>query len=380
MLAGALGCARGPQAVEPAAVAAVAPVAAAMDPVQVGTVRAAESLALLEAPGQVLQPPGAVAEVAPPFRAQVTEVLVAPGQTVAAGAPVATVLMPEVLRAAGSYVGAALRAQAYQQRQKQLVELKAEGLMRLADQAENDARIAEARAAQKEARAVLQAAGVAASEAEELVDGEGSRRGRLTLRSPLAGTVTMVKAVLGQQWDVGSPPLVRVVGVGAGGAGELRIEARLLSGIPDGSRFELRTPSGQLCPLRLIGRAPAVDGRDGSTLAWFAPAPSPGSAPPPLPAGLAVKVSIRPAVAADAGGERAVVVPARALRWVEGRPAVLRPGPPGSGSPGVPVPVRILATLGADALVAAALVPGDPVVLDASLHALAPSPPKELAP
>ena len=67
----------------------------------------------------------------------------------------------------------------------------------------------------------------------------------------------------------------------------------------------------------------------------------------------------------------------RALRWVEGRPAVLRPGPPGSGSPGVPVPVRILATLGADALVAAALAPGDPVVLDASLHALAP---KELAP
>ena len=45
MLAGALGCARGPQAVEPAA---AAPVAAAMDPVQVGTVRAAESLALLE--------------------------------------------------------------------------------------------------------------------------------------------------------------------------------------------------------------------------------------------------------------------------------------------------------------------------------------------
>lgn len=375
MLAGALGCARGPQAVEPAA---AAPVAAAMDPVQVGTVRAAESLALLEAPGQVLQPPGAVAEVAPPFRAQVMEVLVAPGQTVAAGAPVATVLMPEVLRAAGSYVGAALRVQAYQQRKKQLVELKAEGLMRLADQAENDARIAEAQAAQKEARAVLQAAGVAAGEAEELVDGEGGRRGRLTLRSPLAGTVTMVKAVLGQQWDVGSPPLVRVVGVGAGGAaGELRVEARLLSGIPDGSRFELRTPSGQLCPLRLLGRAPAVDARDGSTLAWFAPAPSPGSPPPPLPGGLAVRVSIRPAVAADAGGERAVVVPARALRWVEGRPAVLRPGPPGSGSPGVPVPVRILATLGADALVAAALAPGDPVVLDASLHALAS---KELAP
>lgn len=358
------GCGKGAPVPVSAQGAAVVDLGAAApsEGVQLGKVRAASELALLEAPGQVLLPPSAVAEVAPPFRSQVLEVHVQPGQVVAAGAAVATVLMPEVLRAAGTYVGASLRSQAYELRKKQLIELKAEGLMRLADQAENDARLAEARASQEEARAVLQVAGVSGAEASQLVESEGGRRGRLVLRSPLAGTVTAVKAVLGQQWDVGAPPLARILA-----AGEPRIEARLLTGVPEGSRFEVRTPSGQVVALRLLGRAPAVDGRDGSTLAWFAPAEEAQKLHAGLlPGGLAVKVRIRPAAAPEAGREKTVVVPGRALRWADGKPTVLRQGARGTGES---VAVRVLATLGADALVAAALEPGESVVLDASLHA-----------
>lgn len=362
LLLALLGCGRAaPVPVASQGPAALDLGAAPSEGVQLGKVRAASELALLEAPGQVLLPPSAVAEVAPPFRAQVLEVNVQPGQTLAAGAAVATVLMPEVLRAAGTFVGASLRGQAYELRKKQLIELKAEGLMRLADQAENDARLAEARASQEEARAVLQVAGVSAAQASQLVQSEGGRGGRLVLRSPLAGTVTAVKAVLGQQWDVGAPPLARILA-----AGEPRIEARLLTGLPEGARFEVRTASGQLVPLRLLGRAPAVDGRDGSTLAWFAPAEEAQELPAGvLPGGLAVKVRIRLAAASEAGGERTVVVPGRALRWAGGKATVLRQSARGAES----VAVRVLATLGADALVAAELGPGESVVLDASLHA-----------
>ena len=128
-------------------------------------VRPGLGIPLYEVPAQVLSAPGSVAEIMAPLRAQVLAIQVRPGQRVAALAPLLTVLMPEVVRAAFAHQGAGLRLQAYGQRREQLLQLKGEGLLRLAELAETDARIAEARATQLEAQALLQVAGIAPGEA-----------------------------------------------------------------------------------------------------------------------------------------------------------------------------------------------------------------------
>ncbi|HRI55006.1 MAG TPA: hypothetical protein PLW65_32940, partial [Pseudomonadota bacterium] len=224
-------------------------------------VRPGLGIPLYEVPAQVLSAPGSVAEIMAPLRAQVLAIQVRPGQRVAALAPLLTVLMPEVLRAAFAHQGAGLRLQAYSQRREQLLQLKGEGLLRLAELAETEARIAEARAAQLEAQALLQVAGIAPGEAAAL----GSREGRIILRSPIAGVVTSVSAALGQVAD-GGGPLVRVVG-----RSEPRVEARLPPTLPDRVSFELLLPGGARRALRLIERAPLVDSRDGTALAWLVP-------------------------------------------------------------------------------------------------------------
>jgi hypothetical protein len=303
-----------------------------------------------------------VAELMAPLRAQVVAIHVRPGQRIAALAPALTVLMPEVVRAAYAHQGAGLRLQAYVQRREQLLQLKAEGLLRLAELAETDARIAEARAAQLEAHAVLQVAGLSLSEAAAL----GSRDGRVTLRSPIAGVVTSVSAALGQVTD-GSGELVRVVG-----SSEPRIEAHLPPALPEKVEFALRLPSGVERSLRLLERAPLVDSRDGTALAWFAlgeAGPVPGE--PDLPAGLTAKLRVFLAAASPAAGPQPVLVPARALLSRAGQPQVIRRRDRGQE----PLAVRVLLVSGADALVVAlrepGLVPGDEVAADAAPYAAA---------
>lgn len=327
---------------------------------------------LYEAPAQVLAAPGSVAEIMAPLRAQVLAIQVRPGQRVGALAPLLTVLMPEVVRAAFAYQGAGLRLLAYGQRREQLLQLKSEGLLRLAELAETEARIAEARAAQLEAQALLHVAGIAPTEAATL----GSREGRVVLRSPIAGVVTSVSAALGQVAD-GGGALVRVAG-----SSEPRIEARLPPVLPARVRFELLLPGGGRRPLRLIERAPLVDSRDGTALAWLVPTAAPGcagdadskKAPPgdagdcELPAGLTVKLQValpEDAAAGPGAGDAPVLLPARALLLREGKPYIIRRHEPKPQ----PVAVRVLLLTGADALVhtlgAPALQPGDEIAADA---------------
>jgi biotin carboxyl carrier protein len=361
-------------------------------------VRPGLGIPLYEAPAQVLSAPGSVAEIMAPLRAQVLAIQVRPGQRVAALAPLLTVLMPEVVRAAFAYQGAGLRLLAYGQRREQLLQLKSEGLMRLAELAETEARIAEARATQLEAQALLHVAGIAPTEAAAL----GSREGRVVLRSPIAGVVTSVSAALGQVAD-GGGPLVRVAG-----SSEPRIEARLPPTLPDRVSFELVLPGGSRRPLRLIERAPLVDSRDGTALAWLVPVGPLGSAGDPgspaaaaarptgasaalpaagtpgaaaaapgaeeataavaaeLPAGLTAKLQVSlPERAAGGPATGGVLVPARALLLREGRPYVIRRREPEPQQ----VEVRVLLVTGADALVspvgASALQPGDEIAADA---------------
>lgn len=323
-------------------------------------VRAADAAALYEAPAQVQLPPTASADIAPPYRAQITELHVRPGQEVLAEAPIATVLMPEVTQAAGTYLGAALRLQAYEQRRQQLISLKAEGLMRLADLAETEARLAEARATQLESRAILQAAGWKTTDAAQLAAQLESRAGRVTLRAPIRGIVLEVRGTLGQRWEPGAPPIARLIG---GSDAELRVEARLASGLPKAARYSFRTATGLQAPLRLLSTAPVVDARDGTVTSWFAFATPP--APGALQSGLTGKVLVEPeagAAAARDTSEQLVVVPSRAVRWQRSQPEVLRaPGP--SGGPPQALPVRVVMNLGSELVIAAALTPGESVVL-----------------
>lgn len=327
--------------------------------------RPAEGLSLLEAPARVLSPPSSAAAVVPPFRARVVGIHVQAGQSVPRGAPLLDVVMPEVIRAAGAHVAATTRLQAYEGRKAQLEQLRGEGLVRLADLAEAVTKVAEARADQQAALGTLRSANVEPGEAGRLLSGSGA----LTLKSPIAGVIVAVNATLGETHDNTDDPLLRIIGPGDSPP---RIEARLGSGLvqtlPADARYSFSSAAGTL-QLKLVGSAPVVDPRDGSTPCWFSPLEG---SPPPLPQGLSGKLQVRlsdggyrdgGAGGAAGGAVRVVTVPTRAVALQDGQTLVLRR----QGSQIVRVPVTVLATSGADALVRGALSPGDEVAAEASL-------------
>ncbi len=362
LLALAAGCQRG----EAPAVSGNSPDAATAAPTSVPTpwikLRAGHTSPLFEGPAQVLPSPGSVAEVMPAFSAQVVQLLVQPGQRVVVGTPLCVVLSPEVLRAAGTYLGAGLRLTAYTQRREQLLALKGEGLSRLSDQLETEARIAEVKAAQLESLAVLQAAGLSSSDAGALA----SSGGKITVRSPIVGVVVSVGASLGHVVQPGTA-LVKIVG-----ASGQRIEARLSAMLPKDARFELLLPTGKRKPLRLIDRSLQVDGRDGTMVSWLtadlSDKPTPDSAAkddPDLVPGMVARVAVYPSEK-PSGSAASFVVPTRALRLAESGAVVLRRG---SSDLPQPVSVQVLWSSSVDALVTSPqLHDGDTVAADASFY------------
>jgi cobalt-zinc-cadmium efflux system membrane fusion protein len=280
--------------------------------------------------------------VAPPFRARVTRVLVRAGEQVVRGQAIAQVAMPDVIQAAGAFAAATTRLEAYQRRKEQLEALRKDGLVKLSDLLEAETRLAEARADQQTALGTLRAADLVAADVPRLLDGHGE----VSIRTPIAGTVTEVRASLGETREPSGEPLARVAA-----SGESRVEARLAHAPPPGARFEFVTAGGDHHPLTPLGHAPLVDGRDGTTAAWFAPA-----AGARLPSGLAGTLVVRLDKAAAA-------VPARAVALDAGQAYVVLNGPAGPKR----TPVEVLASSGADALVRGGVKPGDEVAADAAL-------------
>jgi biotin carboxyl carrier protein len=343
------GCAPAAQAAGPQAPAlGVAPATnpAALAPTSARTpwvkARSADGVALLEAPARVLGGPDGQAAVAPTFRARVTRILVRAGELVARGQVVAQVAMPDVIQAAGAYAAATTRLEAYQRRKEQLDALRKDGLVKLSDLLEAETRLAEARADQQTALGTLRAADLGAADVARLLDGNGE----VSIRSPIAGTVTEVRASLGETREPSGEPLARVAA-----GGESRVEARLAHAPPPGARFEFVTAAGEHHPLTALGHAPVVDSRDGTTAAWFAPA-----AGARLPSGLAGTLVVR----LDG---TAAAIPARAVALDAGKAYVVLNGPGGPKR----TPVEVLASSGADALVRGGLKPGDEVAADAAL-------------
>ena len=152
--------------------------------------------------------------------------------------------------------------QAYERQRTQLRALREQGMVRLAELAEAETRLAEARADQQAAAAVLRVAGLEPKDA-----GAIASTGIVALKSPIAGTVVELQASLGEVAGGDGPPLVRI----AAADGAERIEARLARTPPEDARFEYAPPQGPPVPVTLVGRAPQVDARDATLSAWFEP-------------------------------------------------------------------------------------------------------------
>jgi len=304
--------------------------------------RPARGAPLTEAPARVLLAPESSAAAGFPFRATITRIAVRPGQRVQRGEVLLEALMPELVQAAGNYEAATLRREAYSRRVAQLQELHQQGMARVFDLAEAEARLAEARAEQQSALALLRAAGQEPSSASSV-----AQRGTVALRSPVEGIVTSVEVILGETRESTSGALVRVVGEGSA-----RLEARLAHALPEGASFEFSAPGVDALPVRLVSRAPAVDPQDGTTAAWFEP-----EQPLTLPAGLQGTVRVRAESLAEA-----TRIPARALVLEGGQASVLVRTAEGYRRQ----PVQVLTTSGAEALVRGELHETDHVAADAA--------------
>jgi membrane fusion protein, heavy metal efflux system len=201
-----------------------------------------------EYPARLLRSPGAAAVVVPPLPARVLEIVVKPGDTIAKGAPVARVVMPEADGAAAVLQGADRALAVLTQRRAQLASLEGEGLVRAADVAALDLDIARQQADKLKARAVLAGSGV----------GGG---GPIVLRSPIAGVVTEVTAMLGEYRRPEDGPLATV----RGRTGQ-RVEATFPTMPDPHATYGFRTTTG-LAPLQLVTSIPAPTGT--GFLTWF---------------------------------------------------------------------------------------------------------------
>lgn len=233
-------------------------------------------LALLEAPAHVVPAPDGEARVGAPFSARVLLVHVRPGDSVAVGAPLVDVTMPEVLDAAARWSTSGARRSLRTARRTELESLRGEGLVETGRVFEQETQLADLDAERAQALAVLRAASVREGEAASVL-----RSGRITLRSPISGIVRAVDATVGEVRDATGASLVTVVSdVSA------RVEARFVQGPPEGAHFVFHGLDGTELPLGPIASS-VIDPVDGTRVAWLDP-----EGDRRVPAGLAGRVRV----------------------------------------------------------------------------------------
>lgn len=297
--------------------------------------RAPDAASFLELPASVLMAAGNTGLVNPPYPGQIVKLQVRAGQHVKRGQPVVEIRMATIVAAAGEHAAARTKLEAYVARMRQLNALKAEGLVRSIDIAETEMRMAEARADQQRTGAILRSVGVAPEDARHLAETSGT----VALKSPIDGIVTDVSAAIGETRDTAGAPLVRVAG-----AAPALIEARAAQPFPDGATYEFVTAAGERIAVRFVGEAPVVDARDGTAASWFEPVPA-----RTLPGGLTGKLRVIPPKKPGLTiAPRSAVGGNAEAAFVEAR------GPNGPGR----VPVKVLLSSGADALIESPLPAG----------------------
>jgi cobalt-zinc-cadmium efflux system membrane fusion protein len=304
-------------------------------------VRAPTGVSLLEVPAEVLGSPESTGAVVAPFPARVIRIFVRPGQQITRNQPVAAVVMPQLVEAAGHYAAARTRHGAYRARRAQLDKLKAEGLAKTAELAEVETHVAEALADQQAAMATLRSGGLDPAAASGLIDGGGVS----TLRSPVDGIVVEVDAAIGEMREGAGRPIARIVG-----EGEPRIQARTAHLLPRGARFEFIAAGGARTEVTRLSQSPAIDARDGTRLSWFE---APRGAR--LPGGLSGRLRV---ILDSADGVAAV--PAGAVALDASKTYVTVRDSNGSRR----VEVEVLATSGADALIRGPIVVGQEVAAE----------------
>ncbi len=240
-----LGCAQPADDVTPSATSSTA---APSSPFAWVAARPASEAAPEEFPARLLRTGGTEAVVVPPLPARLVGLAVRPGDSVAVGAPIARVVMPELDAALAALSGAEGALVILRRRRARLAALEAEGLVRASDVAAIELDLARHGAERLRARGVLAGAGV----------GHG---GTVVLRSPIAGVVTEVPATLGELRRPEDGPLARIRSRGG-----QRIEATLPARPVDGTTYALRA-SGSTVAITLVNQVPSSSGP--GYVAWF---------------------------------------------------------------------------------------------------------------
>lgn len=254
--------------------------------------RAPHDLSLLEAPARIVPAPGSEARVAASHDARVVLVHVRAGDHVEAGAPIVDVVIPEVLAAAARLASVGPAHALRTARRTELAALQGEGLVDRGSVFEQEAELASLDVERRLALSTLRSASLTTAEAAQAL-----RRGAITLRAPIAGTVRETSAVVGEVRAAGGAPFAVIAAPFSP-----RVEARFAEGMPrdtelvfvglDGTRLALSsTPSGR-----------ASDAHDGTQIVWLEVA-----APTEVTAPIAGRV-----VATPRGGD-AVEIDAHAL-------------------------------------------------------------------
>lgn len=212
---------------------------------------ASEGEAVDVVPAQVVQTADSEAVVMAPLEARVTSVAVRPGDTVAKGDPIATVVMPELEAAVAALRGADGELAVLERRRARLAKLQGEGLAVRKDVVALEIEIARADSVRKTAKAVLAGAGLRGG-------------GTHTLRSPIDGVVVEAKVRLGEVRHPDDGPLA-VVRAATG-----RRVSAVLPRTPDPSMHPSFVREGKdPVPLRLVTSISAASGF--GYQAWFEP-------------------------------------------------------------------------------------------------------------
>lgn len=189
------------------------------------------------------------------FASRVVSVLVRAGDRVTAGQVLLEVVSSEVLAAAAVLSSSRAQRTLRTERRARLSDLRDEGLIDSARLMEQDLAISDIARDEASALAVLQSAGLRASEAPQVL-----RRGRFVLRSPLPGVVLSVPIRLGELRNPADGPLVTIVG----GSSD-RVSASVAQPIRDFTGLEavFVSTSGAESVLRLPPHESVLDARSG---------------------------------------------------------------------------------------------------------------------
>jgi cobalt-zinc-cadmium efflux system membrane fusion protein len=165
-----------------------------------------QRIEVVSAPAEIVVPPPRQALVSAPQAGVVARLLVAEGDSVAAGQPLAEIDSVDYLEKQRDYLDAAAAADLATTQETRDRALFEEGIIAERRLAETSAAARAARSHLEQAQAQLELAGLSRAELERL----GAQRKlatRLVLRAPLSGTVTTVHATVGGRVDALDPVL-----------------------------------------------------------------------------------------------------------------------------------------------------------------------------